>query len=69
MYLMNYNFEIKHACGTSGVISKADGISRREYAPEADKDIEEEFQDQLISTWRSSGRKPHWKKKKFTKHS
>ena len=49
MYLMNYNFEIKHAPGTSGVISVADGLSRREYDPEPEEDIEEEFQDKLLS--------------------
>ena len=57
MYLMNYNFEIKHAPGTSGVISFADGLSRREYDPEPERDIEEEFQDKLFRTWSSSGRK------------
>ena len=49
MYLMNYNFELKHAAGTSGVISVADGLSRREYDPEPEKDIEEEFQDKLLA--------------------
>ena len=49
MYLMNYNFEIKHAPGTSVVISVADGLSRREYDPEPERDIEEEFQDKLLA--------------------
>ena len=48
-YLMNYDFEIKHAPGTSGVISVSDGLSRRVYEPEQEKDIEKEFQDKLLT--------------------
>ena len=49
MNLMNYNFEIKHAPGTSGVISMANELSGRKYDPESEKDIEEEFQDKLLA--------------------
>ena len=49
MYLMTYNFEIKHAPGTSGIISVADALSRREYDQEPQRDIEEEFQDKLLA--------------------
>ena len=47
LYLMNYNFTISHYAGNKNQC--ADALSRREYPPEPPKDIEEEFQDNLMT--------------------
>ena len=47
LYFMNYNFTITHFAGHKTVFS--DAISRRKYPPEPPKDIETEFEDDLMT--------------------
>ena len=47
LFLMNYDFEIVYQSGKSNVV--ADSLSRRQYSPEAAKDVDDDFIDNLMA--------------------